>query len=803
MVGTKPGFKRGDMIELAVKAARLTTEDGEMVGNHPNEAIRKETLPKRQTINAQSWYGQSSTAEELAEDIEEAAKRNDEEKGKGVEQLPTITTAEVIDVDKEQREEDSNAEEAFEVGIMAAANAAEKERMQTTILQGDAKAPIGTKLPNLRPNPYEMEARQTTNVWARCELNQGERDTEGALATMAFDLVSAMFAVDPQIQLIPRADQKPTDKIYTAKSKVTMMELVPKYVTFPRLAKIYPNGNKMYEFSFKVKLGQVRFYDYKSIEPMASILDKYNGRIDGSRISGAARVCIGFIHGKNVRCMNLQHYRNYLRTLLPQRAGVTPGFDLKAEPETYYHGARPTKTMVCKVFTSTEGAEILSNLLDQAIGNINDVIFFVPRSLPRNDFEKLIISHDTHLRTVRRIMIKGVNIDEARHLIGKGHNQTIRNYVRELHDLSGNHCALDIERVFRNGKDGANKTPDTFLFIPQSCINPNWAEAHIIGIMENILNGTSNRFHNSYRDQFAGPTEPIMSKFATYAAAVKDAPNPPQPAVQRKGQKEPNTAGRTIRTPRDSVSMATISTLEIGDIRKQLNNLMAEQNNLAKEREGRRAKREAADIAQATLLQKIQADMGAQGKDIAQLQAMQLMTSKEVKDHERDIENLKLMTVAMYRTTRNAFPESKITDLCDQKVQEMIEEIAIGQAVAKEAKDGLVGTFIRQGNFEDDTTIATTMSGTTQHDVGEEDENSAMYTEHEMTGPPSQQHQMAWRHPRRSAPSSPNRGDEVTATPTSPVSNNRYAVLGETTPQQKPKKKYKRETAGETPGGEM
>ena len=171
----------------------------------------------------------------------------------------------------------------------------------------------------------------------------------------------------------------------------------------------------------------MHFHDLRYEDPVKVALRDFNMQWTASNIIGSDRVCIGWIFGKHPDACTMSNFKQALRNDMPKD---TPGFDFRIEPESYHQGSNKTKSRLVKVFSSNDQAAQLISLLDETCGDAVAPVFFVPRSLKREEYEQLIANHDEIQATAERIDLPGTNIDQ-KFQIGTGHSKTIREYVRD------------------------------------------------------------------------------------------------------------------------------------------------------------------------------------------------------------------------------------------------------------------------------------------------------------------------------------------------------------------------------------
>ena len=158
------------------------------------------------------------------------------------------------------------------------------------------------------------------------------------------------------------------------------------------------------------------------------------------------------------------------------------------------------------------------------------LVFFVPRSLKREEYEQLITNHDEIQATAERIDLPGTNIDQ-KFQIGTGHSKTIREYVRDLKDDQGRPCQCDVERIQQKGRNGQRLIPQTILIIPASCPDSEWTKTHLLTVMKR-LTVTRNSSHHLFAINHPTPIH-VASKFARRMALL------PQPTVNIRPQLAP------------------------------------------------------------------------------------------------------------------------------------------------------------------------------------------------------------------------------------------------------------------------
>jgi hypothetical protein len=95
----------------------------------------------------------------------------------------------------------------------------------------------------------------------------------------------------------------------------------------------------------------------------------------------------------------------------------------------------------------------MTSLFDETCGDVDAPVFFVPCSLDRADYDRLIAAHDKTQSGAERVKLPGTNIDQKLQ-VGNGQTQTLREYVRDLKDKQDRPCQCDVERIQQKGRMG-------------------------------------------------------------------------------------------------------------------------------------------------------------------------------------------------------------------------------------------------------------------------------------------------------------------------------------------------------------
>ena len=595
--------------------------------------------------------------------------------------------------------------------------------------------------------------------------------TESKIDGMLRETFAAIFATDEEAQILPR-DQTSREPPLTKGSDLNKKNLRPIYATKPRFLKRLPDGGKKYEFHFLMQQGNMKFHDLRYEDPVKVAFSDFNMQWTASNIIGSDRVCIGWIFGKHPDACTMSNFKQALRSDMPKD---TPGFDLRIEPESYHQGSNKLKSRLVKVFSSNDQAARVISVLDETCGDAVAPVFFVPRSLKREEYEQLIANHDEIQATAERIDLPGTNIDQ-KFQIGTGHSKTIREYVRDLKDDQGRPCQCDVERIQQKGRNGQRLIPQTILIIPASCPDSEWIKTHLLTEMKR-LTATRNSSHHLFAISHPTPIH-VASKFARRTALLPQptanirpqlAPVPkssawiaapiiprPQKTVSPK-QKRSSSPAQVIPSPSAAgpkptpVAQSMPPPAPINrDFQCYVNAIeeQRKQNNAALETLTSTLSASMIELS-ARLTENIQmlAATVTQNKEEAkrEKEAAKQEKAQEKLEHQREkaqekLERDQLRTLdlhqfnrtsglvqTMYNHIRHTLPDAKhslLTQTCDQTMAELNATHPVGQLIVSghPANAFAVSDLITQ---DDSHTVTSTVSTSTNHDCDTQQSHSA------------------------------------------------------------------------------